>query len=71
MKKIRKLIKICNKNIYKKYYKIMKNYKKYLGMPKMCSNYTSKSENPLKIDKQTRYEIIINFSRNIMIVTTL
>ena len=62
MKKIRKLIKICNKNIYKKYYKIMKNQEKFLGLPKMCSNYTSKYENFLKIDKQTKYEIIINFS---------
>ena len=62
MKKIRKLIKKCNKNIKKKYYKIMKNYKKFLGSPKMCSNYTSKSENSLKIDKQARYKIIISFS---------
>lgn len=57
--------------MYKKYYKIMKNYKKYLGMPKMCSNYTSKSENSLKLDKHTRYEIIIYFSENIKIDTTL
>lgn len=71
MKKIRKLIKICNKNRYKKYYKIMKNYKKFLGIPKMCSNYTSKSENSLKLDKHTRYEIIIYFSENIKIDTTL
>ena len=70
MKKIRKLIKICNKNRYKKYYKIMKKYKKFLGMPKMCSNYTSKSENSLKIDKHTKYTIIIHFSGNIKIYTT-
>ena len=70
MEKIRKLIKICNKNTCKKYYKIIKNYKKFLGIPKLCSNYTSKSENSLKIDKQTRYETIINFSGKIKIDTT-
>ena len=57
--------------MYKKYYKIMKNYKKFLGIPKMCSNYTSKSENSLKLDKHTRYKIIIYFSENIKIDTTL
>ena len=31
MKKIRKLIKNYNKNIYKKYYNIMKNQEKFLG----------------------------------------
>ena len=30
----------CNKKLPKKYYKIKKNDKKFLGMPKMCSNYT-------------------------------
>ena len=41
MVKCEKLMKIRNNYLSKKYYKIMKNLIKFLGMPKMCSNYTS------------------------------
>ena len=36
----------CNKKLPKKYYKIKKNDKKFLGKPKMCSNYTSNLKVP-------------------------
>ena len=44
IEKTKKLLKICNNNLNQKYYKIMKIGKKIFGSPKMCSNYTSKSQ---------------------------
>ena len=61
MKKIEKLPKIRNKNLCKKYYKIMKNDKKFFGAPKMCSNYTSKFQNPGTTKNRLRKEIISGF----------
>jgi len=55
------MIEISNKNLLKKYYEIMKNYKKFLGMPKMCSNHTLKFENTTKIENSTRNRPAFNF----------
>jgi len=49
----------------------MKNHEKYLGLPKMCSNYTSKYENSLKIHKTPKYTTIFNFFGNIKIAENL
>lgn len=56
-----KSFKIRNKNLSKKYYKIMKIRKKSLGLPKMCSNYTSKSQIIEIIEIQAKSGIISTF----------
>ena len=39
----------------------MKNYKNFFGIPKMCSNYTSKFQNPDTRKKRPHREIISGF----------
>lgn len=41
----------------------MKNYKKFLGSPKMCSNYTSKLQNQIIVKNRPHKEIISSFSQ--------
>ena len=42
MEKRSNLLKNSNKNLCKNYYKNMEILKEFLGLPKMCSKYTSK-----------------------------
>ena len=59
---MRKLIEICNNNLCKKYYKIMKNDEKFLGKPKLCSYYTLNFQKLIKIEKNLKNTIIFKIS---------
>ena len=58
-----KLPEICNNNLGEKYYKIMKIQKIFFGQPKICSNYTSKSQIIEIIEIQAIWERISDFYR--------